>query len=323
MKSDKLIDAMNEIDDEYILEAHESNQPSIIKRYWKPVAATALCACVALLIIPQVLLNFNNKSSDYGEYAMSTKEYAYDDEDLYMAEEEISEEKKEVSNSNSNTKLIVTSSIEMETLDLDEVMKNIDEQTKASNGYTQYSNLYTTYSNQRVYSATIRIPAQDFDAYVESIKGLANVTSYSQSIDDVTDSYYDVQSHIDSLEAEKERVTEFYEKAQTVDELTTVEQRLSEIEYELNYYQSQKKNYDTLTNYSTLNINVKETKVYTETKDDFGSRLGNAFSSGLLGFIEGIQLIILALVYNIWSILALIILVFIVVKVYRWWKNRK
>ncbi|MBQ0064765.1 MAG: DUF4349 domain-containing protein [Firmicutes bacterium] len=332
MKSDKIIDAMNDIEDKYIMEAHEPvYKKSKLKTYWKPVAGFAVCACAALVILPRVFFN--------GDYAAgsSMKKEAYADNYIaqepgaaYQAKNEASEEMYEMDeageNGNTDTvlpsKQIVNAYLELETKDLDSVTKNIQEATQENKGYIQSSNLYKSYANQRVYSATVRVPAEVYDDFSQKMKELGNVISYSESVEDITDLYYDVEGHIDSLKAERERVKEFYEKATTVEELTSVEKRLSEIEYELNSYQAQKKNYDTLTNYSTLTITATETKEYTETEDDFFTRLSNAFSLGWSHFVDGIMECILLCVYNIWTILLLVVLGFVGYKGYKHIRNK-
>ncbi|MDO4466130.1 MAG: DUF4349 domain-containing protein [Bacillota bacterium] len=320
MKDNKLIDALNDIDEKYIVEAHEvEEKQSIIHKYWKPVCITAMCTCMAFMFLPKVLFN---TSYDNGGYTLNKSESAskeYISEDLIM--EEVETGTTNYKNSQKQSKLIITSTIEMETLNLDEVIQKINTFTKSNDGYTQYSNIYKDYLNQRIYSATIRVPSESFDQYIVSIKELANVTSYSQSVDDITEEYFDIEARIDSLEAEKKRVTEFYEKAQTVEELTTVEQRLSEIDYELNSYKNQKKNFDTLTNYSTLNIYVQETKVYTETKDDFGSRFLFALENGWTNCVQTLQNVVLSLVYNIWLIVLIVFACFVGYKIYKRFKK--
>lgn len=334
MKSDKIIDAMNEIEDQYIVEAHESMpKQSKLQMYWKPVVGFAVCACAAIAILPGILFNNNydggnsiKKEAYVDDYAMEEPSMAYEQKNEKVSEEmydmdELAEDSSSMETAVPN-KLIITAYLDLETKDLDEVTKSILDSTKENKGYIQSSNLYKTYTNLRVYSATIRVPADTYEAFVEKMKGLGNVTSYSESVEDVTDSYYDVEAHIDSLQEEKKRVMEFYEKATTVEELTIVEKRLSEIEYELNAYKAQKKNYDTLTNYSTLTINVKETKEYTETEDDFFTRLGNSFSTGFSHFVEGIGELIILCVYNVWSIFALVLIGFIGYKGYKHFRNK-
>lgn len=102
-----------------------------------------------------------------------------------------------------------------------------------------------------------------------------------------------------------------------------VESRLSDIRYEIEYYEAQIKNYDLLVSYSTLNLTVNETKVYTPVSQNFFARLGRSFTNGFSNFVDGIGDFIIDIVYNMWTILLLIALGFGAYKLYKFLRNRK
>ena len=189
-------------------------------------------------------------------------------------------------------------------------------------GYVQKSVSGNRGSN-RYYEAAIRIPAEHYSQFLEEIKGSGNATYYSEETKDITDSYTDIQARLSSLKAQEAKVLEFYDKAVDLDDLMSVEERLSEIRYEIEYYEAQIKNYDLQVAYSTLNLTVNETKVYTPVSTSFFSRLARSFSNGFKNFISGVEDFIIDVVYNLWTILLIILIGFVAFKVRKAIINRR
>ncbi len=66
------------------------------------------------------------------------------------------------------------------------------------------------------------------------------MTSQSESAEDVTLQYTDTESRIASLKNEQERLNALLEKADTLENIFKLEERLTEVRYELENYQSPK-----------------------------------------------------------------------------------
>lgn len=204
------------------------------------------------------------------------------------------------------SKIIVNGNMSLETLELDKTLEALKGNIKKFNGYVQSSDSGKNYNGRRYYSATIRIPADKYQEFIASLGENGNIVTYSESISDITTSYYDVQARIDNLIAERERVTEFYKKAETIEELMQIEQRLTDIQYEIDAKSVQIRNWDTLVSYSTLNISISETTVFTETKTSFGERIVESFRNGWVVFTEGLQDLAVWLVGPaLWSLITL------------------
>ena len=103
--------------------------------------------------------------------------------------------------------------------------------------------------------------------------------------------------------------------------LFLVSDRLTDIRYEIDSLETKIKNYDLLVNYSTLNIGITETKVYTKTNDNFFSKLGLNFVNGWSNFVNVLQDIILGIVYNLWIVI-LVVVVIVGIVIYRKKRNK-
>ena len=111
--------------------------------------------------------------------------------------------------------------------------------------------------------------------------------------------------------------------AKSIEDLMSIESRLSDIRYQIDYIETQLKNYDLLVAYSTLNITITETKAYTETSENFFTRLGNSFVNGWNSFINEVGDFVIDVVYNIWVIIIVVLIIFGAYKAYKHFRNKK
>lgn len=318
MKSEKIINALGNIDDKYIIEAHGENKKGIriafSLRTIGKLAVAGLCLVLTLTILPRYFLGSSKKEAatetiSDGSYNFGIYEEAKED-DYRVEEDAVVLEK-----------LIVKGQMRVETLKLDELVNTINESLKNSGGYIQSS--WINNGNRRYYEATLRIPAEHYSSIIAEIKGNGNCISYEETTDDITSSYYDTEAKLKSLEAEEERVLEFYSEAENVRDLIEVENRLSELRSEIESLKTAMQNYDLLTTYSTLNITIEETKAYSESDESFIQRLGRTFSRGFINFISGVEELVLDIVYNIWTLLATALIFVTAIIAYKKIRNRK
>lgn len=185
-----------------------------------------------------------------------------------------------------NRKLIRTFDMQIETKEFDAVFSGIQTKVQELGGYIEQSSLdggsayYSSYN--RYSNMTVRIPSDKLDGFIENVKENANVTYISESTEDITLNYVDVESRKIALETERDRLLELLEKAETVEDIITIEGRLSEVRYKLESYASQLRTFDNQVDYSTVHINIhevdRETKVepktfWEEVTDEFGDSL--------------------------------------------------
>ena len=80
----------------------------------------------------------------------------------------------------------------------------------------------------------IRVPATRFDEVMDRLAGQAfEVTARSESGQDVTEEYVDLQARLESLEAARQRLLEIMQSTKTTRELLEAEQQLTQREAEL------------------------------------------------------------------------------------------
>ena len=193
-------------------------------------------------------------------------------------------------------KLIRTVRMEAETENLTDLLTALEEKLTALNGYVQAREVYngSTYSDRRYRHAdmTLRIPAESLNSFVSHVEENANVVTSNETIDDVTNQYVDTESHIKAVEIEQERLLDLLSKAQTMEDILTIEKRLTSVRYELENYVSQLRSLDNQVTYATVHLYITEVQEYTpivEKEPTVWERIRDGFAGSIEEITEGAQ----------------------------------
>ena len=192
-------------------------------------------------------------------------------------------------------KLITTVNLEAETEDLDAMLAHVNAKITALNGYmeSQEINNGSAYSKYRYRSSnmTIRIPAENLSQFVDMVSENCNIISNYRTSEDVTLQYVSLESRIAALEIEQERLLVLLEQAENMEDLLTIESRLTDVRYELEQIHSQMLVMENRINYSTIHLYLSEVVEYTEVEEEpetFFQRVGSGFTKSLKGVWNGI-----------------------------------
>ena len=208
-----------------------------------------------------------------------------------------------------NRKLIRTFDMQIETKEFDEVLSGIQTKVQELGGYIEQSSLdsgsayYSSYN--RYSNMTVRVPSNKLDGFIQGVKDTANVTYISETTEDITLKYVDVESRKIALETERDRLLELLEKAESVEDIITIEGRLSEVRYQLESYTSQLRTMDNQVDYSAVHINIREVQRETnvepktfweEVTEEFGDSLydlGRGFRDFAIWFLGSSPVLVL------------------------------
>lgn len=168
----------------------------------------------------------------------------------------------------SKQKLIRTVSMEVETKEYDEMMNTLQNRINELNGYIEYMDNYngSNYSNTKKTknaTLTIRIPKQKLDLFLASVSEVSNVVRRSENVTNVTLNYLDTQSQKEMLLVEQERMLALLERAEELDDIITLEKRLTEIRRQVESLEKQLRSYDDQVDYSTVHMTIREVKELT------------------------------------------------------------
>lgn len=188
----------------------------------------------------------------------------------------------------SDRKLIKTVEIDAETKHYDDLISALDGKITTLGGYTESRRTGKYGSSRRWSSMTIRIPADKLGDFLTHVEKNANILSTSEDTRDVTLQYSDTEAKITALKTEQSRLLELLAGANNLSEILEVEARLSDVTYELERYESQKRGYDNQITYATVHLNLNEVQTLTPMEEPtVWQRIRTGFTTSLRGVSDG------------------------------------
>ncbi len=215
-------------------------------------------------------------------------------------------------------KLIRNVDLSFETTDFDTFVQDIQSKTTALGGYIESSDVSGNAYTDRRRSAyfTLRIPKSQVDTFLSFAEGEANLTRKYEYTQDITLQYYDTESRKQALQSEYDRLLELMAEAESVDAVIAIEQRLSEIRYQLDSFESDLRRYDNQVDYSTVTVNVDETTVLTAAENSgFWSRVQANLEANLEELCDVSIGLLIWFLSSLPVLLALAILFFIIYRI--------
>ena len=192
-----------------------------------------------------------------------------------------------------NRKWIITVHMDAETEDLDALLGDLDEKINALGGFVEDQRIYngSRYANRRYRNAnlTIRIPADQVDQFTGAVGEISNVVQNEKNLDDITLTYVSTESRLKALEVEEARLLELLAKAEDMKDLLTIEERLTEVRYQLENAASKLRLYDNQVEFATIYLSVEEVQQYTPVAEKtVWERITEGFGNSLENLGEGI-----------------------------------
>lgn len=213
-------------------------------------------------------------------------------------------------------KLIRTIHIDAETEDLTTLLEGLTARITELGGYVESKNLrngsnYGGYIRRNL-AMTVRIPAENADAFLENVSENTNIVSSSENIDDVTLQYVDTESQVKALETEQARLIELLAQAETLEDILKIEDRLTDVRYELERYASYLRTLENQVSYATVNLSITEVKEYTpviQEEPTVWQRITEGFSRSIKDISKGAKEFFIWIVVNspyllIWGIIS-------------------
>ena len=277
--------------------------------------STALLAAVLLAGCGSI------SSKDGGYYATESPsaEGAYDTA-AGAANSSIVPEELPDSTDETAQKIIYNADINMESTDFDAARDTLLAAVDDCGAWMEYSSLSGDAKDHDRYAYyTVRVPVENYRTFLAAVGEAGSVLDLSETAENITSSYIDVQARLSALEAQRERLNALADQAETTADLLEIESQLSDVQYQLENYTRQLKNMDQQVSYSTVDIRLSEVATLTPTGVTFGERIADAFGGGWDAFVGFLQGLVIALVY-LWPVLLIAVaVVFILRKV---WKKR-
>ncbi len=150
-----------------------------------------------------------------------------------------------------NRKIIYTADLDVNTGDLDSYYDLVKHQVSIHGGYFQYE-----YANDKKLDLTVRVPSHMLDNLLSALKDGGEVVNFSKRSEDVTNSYSIYEARKEALEAKHARIVQLISEADKIEDIIKLESERDDVETELLQIGIQLTNYDSLVEFSTINLDV-------------------------------------------------------------------
>lgn len=179
-------------------------------------------------------------------------------------------------------KVILNADITMEALDFDATCSALLTAVQEAGGHLASSSLENGNTTYRHAHYTVRVPATQYGAFLGALGQAGNVLSRSETSDDITAQYVDVEARLTALSAQEEQLLRLMEQAENMEDIIAIQAKLTDVRYEIESYTATKRTFDELVAYSTINISVSEVQQVTPPQpDSYLTRAGRTFTNML------------------------------------------
>lgn len=280
---------------------------------WLPLAAAA----VLLLIITPFAIDFNfglssDKSSPEITMDMDNKmkgimprdgagsaenrvQMESIEENRIFGSLDVVEEEKSIVGEDIEQKIIKTGYLNLEVDSYNQVTATTKEMVQAWGGYIVNENTYTFGPNQNLLAGniTLRIPHQVFEEALKNIEELGTVRNRSANGQDVTEEFVDIEGRLKAMRLKEERLIELLAQSGSLGDVLAVENELAQTRADLEALEGRLKYLSNRTEYSTINLELRETLTPTQQITTTGfkgimARTQQAFIKTINTIITGI-----------------------------------
>jgi anti-sigma factor RsiW len=180
--------------------------------------------------------------------------------------------------------IVQTASLSIVAKNYDEANAAIDRLAKARGGYVEKLDAKAQTGNARELSIALRIPAKQLDGFLADLRQLGHVEQESQSNEEVSAEYVDLQARLRSAQATERRLIELLAtRTGKLEDVLEVERELARVRGEIESMQGQS---------AVLVHRVSYATVQVELSEEYHEKLQSGASTGMKlrnAAIEGIQ----------------------------------
>jgi Domain of unknown function (DUF4349) len=187
--------------------------------------------------------------------------------------------------------IIRTADLSLITTEFDETRANLEAILKRHHGYVGELKAGGSTGSGRTLTATLRIPADQLDTTLTDIKALGRVESESQSGQDVTSQYVDLQARLSNARNTEQRLTDLLRsRTGKLSDVLEVEQELDRVRGEIEQMEAERKTMSNQVSYATLNATIAEDyKAQLQVvPPSTSTRLSNAAVDGYRSMADGV-----------------------------------
>jgi len=175
--------------------------------------------------------------------------------------------------------------------------------------YDAYAASTNIEENSRYYS--LRVPANYYDIFLAETGGMGRLINRYESTEDVTLRYYDLEGRLATKKELLKTFQAYLGKAKTIEEILSVESRISELQYDIEGTGIQLRNLANRVDYATVDLHLLGPVTSVPRRGfTFGERVKQLFG-GFGGFLSTVAMVLIGIIIYGIPILLLLGLLFL------------
>ena len=267
---------------------------------------TSAIILIVLMLVSFAACSASSKSDGFAGSAVNDNSFSYTSDETAGESIDLKTEDSGTGEVNTeNEKIIKTVFLDVQTKEYDKYISALKASVLSVGGYVESSesNMGIYEDSNRYANYVVRIPAEKLEEFITSAGENGKIINKSEEIKNVTLEYVDLESRIESYKAEKETLTGLLKKAESLEDVLAIQERLAEVNYQIDSYTSQLNVLKNRVSFSTVTLNINEVERVSESKQTLWSEIRDAFSdnvkevgewlrSFVVGFVGGLPVII-------------------------------
>jgi Domain of unknown function (DUF4349)/Putative zinc-finger len=198
--------------------------------------------------------------------------------------------------------IVQTASLSIVAKNYDEASAAIEKLVTARGGYVEKLDAKAQSGNARALSVALRIPAKQLDGFLTDLRKLGHVEEESQSNEEVSAEYVDLQARLKSAQATERRLIELLgTRTGKLEDVLDAERELARVRGEIESMQGQSAVLVHRVSYATVQVQLSEEyHEKLQSSASTGTKLWNALVEGVQNLQDGIVgLLIFVLNYGL------------------------
>jgi hypothetical protein len=187
--------------------------------------------------------------------------------------------------------IIRTADLQLITKEFDKARAEMEAVLKKHRGYVSELKVSGAAGSGRNLTSTLRVPADQLDSTLAELKTLGRVASESQSGQDVTSQYVDLQARLANARNTEKRLTDILnQRTGKLKDILEVEEEVDRVRGEIEQMEAERKQMTKQVSFATLNVAITEDyKAQLEVvPPSTATRLSNAGVEGYRSMVDGV-----------------------------------
>lgn len=206
-------------------------------------------------------------------------------------------------------KIVRNAWLTLKTERFDEAVSALCGQIEQAGGVVESRDISGAKNASRSASLTLRVPSDMLDGVLSGAGEWGEVTREQTSAVDMTSTYTDNASRLESAQAKKRQLDALYEKAETMEDIITLTDAIFDVQEEIEWLEGKNRRIDNQASMATLYVTINEKSSAVAAKQPLLTRMGEEFIEGMENFGEFVFGTVLGLIYALpWAAVAAVVI---------------